>query len=56
MPEEFPTVNTNKFLDSSEEDVDVDKQVENPIRRIEAEEEERKEIVEYPLRRTKKEM
>ena len=44
LPEEFP-----KFLYSSEEDVDVDERVENPIRRIEAEEEERKERGEDPL-------
>ena len=35
LPDEFPRVNTKKFLDSSEEDVDIEEEVANTIARWE---------------------
>ena len=34
LPDEFPRVNRKKFLESSEEDVDIDEEVQITIRRI----------------------
>ena len=59
LPEEFPKVDKEKFTNASEEEGNYSEQVENTIRRIEAQKEKEKEEEErakHPLGRSKEEI